>query len=103
MPAPASETPPPYYRKVRSDFRPSFTLGILYLFGFFFVYCLLLVSPSLFEVLRTVPIGPEQEEVAKRVAQEVVRPRLPIALLLSALSTVAGAHFGLLPGMKPRN
>lgn len=93
---------PPYYRKVGTTFRPRFTLSILYLFGFFFLYCVLLVAPSLLEVLRTIPPGPEQQEAAQRVAQEVVRPRLWVAVVLSALTTILGAHYRILPGIAPR-
>jgi hypothetical protein len=103
MAPPGSERRPAYYRKVGATFQPRFTLGILYLFGFFFVYCLLLVAPALLEVLRTVPTGPEQQAAAEQVAREVVRPRLWIAVLLSALTTVLGAHYRVLPGMHARN
>jgi len=97
-----SQKHPSYYRKVGSTFQPRFTLGILYLFGFFFLYCLLLVAPSLLEVAQTVPPGPEQQEAAQQVAHEVVRPRLWIAAVLSALTTVLGAHYRILPGMQSR-
>ncbi len=98
----ASENRPPYYRKVGTTFQPRFTLSILYLFGFFFLYCLLLVAPSLLEVAQTVPPGPEQQEAAQQVAHEVVRPRLWIAVVLSALTTILGAHYRILPGLQSR-
>jgi hypothetical protein len=97
-----SQKRPPYYRTVGTTFRPRFTLSILYLFGFFFLYCLLLVAPSLWEVLQTVPPGPEQQEAAKQVTHDVVRPRLWIAVVLSALTTILGAHYRILPGIAPR-
>jgi hypothetical protein len=87
---------------VGTTFRPRFTLSILYLFGFFFLYCLLLVAPSLWEVLQTVPTGPEQQEAAQQVAREVVRPRLLVAVVLSAVTTILGAHYRVLPGIAPR-
>jgi hypothetical protein len=93
---------PPYYRKVGTTFRPRFTVSLLYLFGFFFLYCLLLVAPSLWEVFRTVPPGPEQQAAAQQVAHEVIRPRLWIAVALSAVTTVLGAHYRILPGIAPR-
>jgi len=102
MAPPQSPKRPPYYRKVGTTFQPRFTLSILYLFGFFFLYCLLLVAPSLWEVWQTVPPGPEQQEAAQQVAREVARPRLWIAAVLSALTTILGAHFRLLPGIRPR-
>jgi hypothetical protein len=96
-----SEKRPSYYRKVGTPFRPRFTLSILYLIGFFFLYCLLLIAPSLLEVLQTVPPGPEQQEAAQQVAHDVVRPRLWVAVVLSALTTILGAHYRLLPGISP--
>jgi hypothetical protein len=97
-----SEQRPAYYRKTGTAFQPRFTLSILYLFAFFFAYCLLLIAPSLLEILRTVPPGPEQQEAAEQIAHEVVRPRLWIAVVSSALTTILGAHFRLLPGMRSR-
>jgi len=97
-----SEQRPAYYRKVGTTFQPRFALGILYLFGFFFVYCLLLVAPSLVEVLQTVPTGPEQQEAAQQIAHDVARPRLWIAVVLSALTTILGAHYRILPGLRSR-
>jgi hypothetical protein len=97
-----SQRRPTYYRKVGATFQPRFTLSILYLFGFFFLYCLLLVAPSLWEVAQTVPPGPEQQEAAQQVAREVARPRLWIAVVLSALTTILGAHYRILPGLRPR-
>jgi ABC-type sulfate transport system permease component len=97
----ASPKPPPaYYRKVGPTFQPRFSLGILYLFAFFFLYCLFLIAPSLMAVLETVPTGPEQQQAAEDVAREVIQPRLWIAVVLSAVTTVAGAHFHLLPGFR---
>ena len=93
---------PPYYRRPRSTFQPRFTLSILYLFGFFFLYCLLLVSPSLIDVIQNVPTGPEQQEIAKEIVRESVRPRLWIAMLLSAVTTTLGAHYRVLPGLRER-
>ncbi len=92
---------PPYYRKTGATFRPRFTLSMLYLFGFFFLYCLVLVAPSLLNVMQTVSPGPEQQAAAEEVAREVMRPRLWIAIVLSALTTVLGAHFRILPGLRP--
>jgi len=96
------KSPPPYYRKTGAAFQPRFTLSILYLFGFFFLYCLLLASPSLIGVLRDVPPGPEQQVIAEKVVRERVRPHLWIAVLLSAATTTLGAHYELLPGLRER-
>ena len=98
-----SQKHPPYYRKVGTTFRPRFTLSILYLFGFFFVYCLLLVSPTLLEIIESVPTGPEQEEAARVAAQEAIQPRFWIAIVAASLSTVLGAHYRVLPGLRSRH
>lgn len=99
---PDRQPPPAYYRKVGSGFEPRFTLGILYLFGFFFGYCLLLVAPALWEVLQTMPPGPEQQEAARVAAQAAAKPRLWVAIGLAALTTILGAHYHVLPGFRSR-
>lgn len=93
---------PPYYRKTGTTMEPRFTLSILYLFGFFFVYCLVLVAPALLEVLRDVPTGPAQEEAARAAAQEVIRPRLWIAAAASTVTTLLGVYYRALPGFRNR-
>ncbi len=75
-------------------------MSLIYLFGFFFLYCSLLIAPALYEVAQTLPPGPEQEEVAKRVAQQAVQPRLAIAIAASVFTTTLGAHFKVLPGLR---
>jgi hypothetical protein len=85
----------------RPRFQPRFTLGLFYLVAFFFLYCLLLVSPQLYEVALSVPPGPEQEEVATQMVREAIRPRFWIALVASVLTTAIGARSGVLPGMRP--
>jgi hypothetical protein len=100
MATPPSKPRPAYYRKVGPTFQPRFTLGLIYLFGFFFLYCLILIAPSLIEVLETMPTGPEQQQAAEEIAREVIRPKLWIATALSVITTVAGAHYRLLPGFR---
>lgn len=82
--------------------RPRFTLGVIYLMGFFFAYCFALAAPALWQVLRTVPPGPEQQEIAAQAAQQAVQSRLWIALLAAAATTGIGLAKGLLPGTAPR-
>jgi ABC-type sulfate transport system permease component len=81
--------------------KPRFTLGILYLFAFFFLYCFLLVAPALWEVLQTTPVGPEQEEVAARVAKEAIQPHLWIAFVAAVATVALGMGRGVLPGTRP--
>ena len=86
-------------------FQPRFTLSLLYLFGFFLLYCLLLVAPELYEALQNVPTSPEQEEAARKALEETVRqairPRLFFALGAALVTTGVAARAGWLPGMRP--
>ena len=93
MPEPRRSRPP--------TFQPRFTLSLLYLFGFFLLYCLLFVAPELLEVMRNVPTGPEQEQAAREAARQAVRPRLPFALAAALVTSVIAARAGWLPGMRP--
>ena len=81
-------------------FRPRFSLTLLYLVGFFFLYALILVLPALTEVLTQVPPGPEQEELARQASRKAIRPLLPIAAGLALVTTLIGAHFQVLPGLR---
>ncbi len=94
--------PPPRRRAPPPTFRPRTTLGLAYLCAFFFLYCLLIAVPALVEVARSVPPGPEQQEAAARAAQEVVQPRLWIALAASLATTGLGIYSGRLPGLRRR-
>ncbi len=96
MPTPAPRPLPPR----RTTFQPRFTLGLLYVVVFFLVYAMLLVAPELIEVWREVPPGPEQEEVAKEVARQAARPRLPIALAAAVVTTALGTYARILPGLR---
>ena len=80
--------------------RPRFTLALLYFFAFFFGFCLLIVAPELWHVFQNVPVGPEQEEAAKRLAQEAIQPRLHFAAALAIAATGAGMYYEMLPGMR---
>jgi hypothetical protein len=84
------------------SFQPRISLGIVYTLVLFFVYCLLFTAPALYEVLVSMPPGPEQEEMAKQVARQIVRPRLPLAFGAGALTTVLGVYLGVLPGYRSR-
>jgi len=85
-------------------FQPRFTLSLLYLFGLFLLYSLLLIAPELSEMAQ--PASPEQEEAIKEataeVARQAARPRLPVAFGLAVLTLLLGAKTGLLPGLRPR-
>ena len=94
-----SQLPP--IRRPRPSFSPRFTVSLIYLFGFFFLYCLVMIAPALYEVAQTLPPGPEQEEAAKQAAQQAIQPRLAIAIAASVFTTTLGAHFKILPGLRP--
>ena len=61
---------------------------------------LLLIAPQLFEVLRTVPPGPEQQQIAEQVAKETVQPRLGYAFLAAVVTVALGMYKGVLPGTR---
>jgi hypothetical protein len=82
--------------------RPSFTLALLYMAGFFVLFSLLLILPELRSVLTRVPPGPEQQRIAEEVAREAVQPRLLPALLLALGAVGLGSYLRLLPGLRGR-
>jgi ABC-type sulfate transport system permease component len=88
------------HRSRPPTFQPRFTLGLLYLAGFFLLYCVLLVLPELWNVLQTQPPGPEQEQAAAEAARRAVAPRLPWALAAALLSVLLGGSRGWLPGLR---
>ena len=93
-----SDLPP--RRRPPQVFRPRFTVGLLYVFALFFLFCLMIVAPALYEVWQTVPPGPEQEAAAERMARAAVAPRLHVAFIAAVIVTAVGAHTGALPGLR---
>ena len=79
---------------------PHATLAILYLFAFFLLYCAVLVAPALWQVLTSVPTGPEQQAAAEQVARDTLRPRLLFAFLAALASVAVGTWKRLLPGTR---
>ena len=80
--------------------RPRFTLGMLYLFGFFFLFCMLLVVPALWEVLHGMPPGPEMQEAASRAARQAMQGKMALAFALATTATGIGMYRGWLPGTR---
>jgi hypothetical protein len=80
--------------------RPFFTLALLYVFGFFFVYAFALVTPALIEVARSVPPGPEQQAAAQRAAHGAAEGKMFLALLLSLVTVALGVWTKKLPGFR---
>jgi hypothetical protein len=91
---------PPLPRRRSPVFRPSYTLLMAYVVGFFVLYALLLILPELLRVLSEVPPGPEQQRIAEEVAREAARPRIAYAVALSLASVGLGAYLKILPGLK---
>ena len=81
-------------------FRPRFSLGLVYFFAFFFLYCFVFALPALIEVATSVPPGPEQEEMAKQAAYEATRQRLPFALIAAVITVAVANYTRALPGMR---
>ncbi len=77
---------------------------LVYLFAFFFAYCMLLVALPLIEIYRSLPPGSSEGdlELAARVAQDAVQPRLWIALAAAVVTTGLGGYAGVLPGLRSR-
>ena len=94
-------SPPPRHRRP-PPFEPRFTLGLLYLGGFFFLFALLVVAAPLWELWQSLPPGSEESEEAlaqaRELARETLRPRLWIALTAALVTTAVGAYAGVLPG-----
>lgn len=86
-------------RNRRRRFRPRFTIGILYLAGFFFFFAFLQILPDLIQLLE-LPPGPDQEAAAKELARRKSNPLL--SLILSVAATSAGAYYEFLPGLSER-
>jgi hypothetical protein len=92
----------PPRRRRPAPFEPRFTLGLLYLGGFFFLFALLSVAAPLWELWQSLPPGAEGDEEAlaraTELARQSVRPRLWIALAAALVTTALGAYAGVLPG-----
>jgi len=87
-------------RRPRTVPRPFFTLAVLYIFGFFFLYAFALVTPALLEVLRSMPPGPEQQAAAEQAAHEAASGRMGLAFALSLATVVLGVWSRKLPGFR---
>ena len=87
-------------------FRPRFTLTLLYLAFFFFLFGMIFALPDLLEAARDLGPGPEEltpEELAR--ARETARNalqggRLMVALALAVIATGLGAYARVLPGLR---
>ena len=96
----------PSRRSRQPVFRPRFTLTLLYLAFFFFLFAMIFALPDLLEGARNLGPGPEElspEELdeARDIAREALRGgRLLLALGLAAIATGLGSYARVLPGLR---
>ena len=98
-------------RRPAPTFAPRFTLSLIYLFGFFFLYCAVLIAPALWEVAQAVPPDIQSNEAAQEAtrqaasaaAQQAVQPRLIAAFVASVCTVALGAWSHALPGLNPKH
>jgi hypothetical protein len=91
----------PRRRSARTEFRPRFTLLMLYFFALFFAFCFALVSPALYEIATAPLPGPEQERLAREATRDALRGRLWIAVVGATLVLGLGIRSRVLPGLRP--
>jgi hypothetical protein len=94
-------------RPAPASFRPEFTLLLLYFFGLFLAFALLLALPALLEALGTLPPGegpltPEERALAADTARRALRGRVPIAVVASVVVLGLGVWTRALPGFRHR-
>jgi hypothetical protein len=81
--------------------QPRFTLVMVYVFAFCFAFSLALAVPDLLRALRELPAEAGNDaEIARRVAQDALRGRLPWAFAAAVAATALGATSGRLPGLR---
>jgi hypothetical protein len=98
-------TPRRVPRRSSVGFRPEFTLFVLYLFGFFVVFALLIALPDLLAGARALPAGEgplsaQEREQAARIARAAVEGKLGLALVAAVAALALGAWTGVLPGLR---
>jgi|GEM_PF-2377956 len=84
-------------------FRPRFTIMLLWLVFFYFLFALLLGLPSLLEAVRTLPPGghsasPEDLARAAAIMRRVLAGKLPLCLGASVVVVGLLSWRGALPG-----
>ena len=92
----------PPRRAPSPQFRPAFTLMLVYFFVFFLFFALLLALPDLLEGLRTLPPAATIEEeraAGAAIAEQAVKGKLTAALIASMVAVGLGAYTRLLPGV----
>jgi len=97
--------PPRRPRPAPATFRPAFTLLLLYFFGVFLAFSLLLALPALLDALRTLPPGEgpltdAERAVAADAAREALRGRVPYAVIATVVVLGIGVWTRALPGLR---
>ena len=97
--------PPRRPRPAPASFRPQFTLLLLYFFGLFLAFALLLALPALLDALRSLPPGdgpltPEERSLAADAARSALRGRIPIAVVAAVVVLGLGVWTRALPGFR---
>ncbi|HEY8494309.1 MAG TPA: hypothetical protein VIN04_10475 [Myxococcota bacterium] len=87
------------------SFRPEFTLLLLYFFGLFLLFALVLALPALLDALRELPPGEgplteAERQIAADVAREALRGRVPYAAIAALLVLALGVWTRSLPGLR---
>jgi hypothetical protein len=80
---------------------------MLYFFGLFAFFSLLLALPALLEALRELPPGQgpltvEERAIAAEATREALRGRVPFAGLAALVVLAVGLYARVLPGLKRR-
>lgn len=89
-----------------SPFRPSFTLLLFYVAGFFLFYAMLFALPGLIGELRQLepsaaPLTPEELERAKQASRQALGGGKVLISLLAAVATAGlGVWRHALPGIR---
>jgi hypothetical protein len=89
----------------RAQFRPRFTLMVIYFALFFLAFALLLALPGLLEAFRSLPAGegplsPQELELARDAARQALQGRLVFAFVGAALAIGIGVWQRALPGLR---
>lgn len=80
---------------------------MLYFFGLFVFFALLLALPALLDAFRSLPAsdGPlttEERKLAADAAREALRGRVPYAAIAAVLTLALGVWTRALPGLRRR-
>jgi hypothetical protein len=89
-------------RRPAPSFHPRATLGLLYVFFFFFLYCIVLALPDVVEAARSLPPQPVPDEAQRsaEVWRQSLRGKVPFAFVAAVVTTGLGIYARVLPGVR---